>query len=167
MQNYMETFLDFAVSMHGSQSAANTTTINVLHDEYSRCQREVSDLNNALLNANNLLENKQATIDIQTSEITDLNKTNIKLKDSLNSARLEIRKLMDENNSLIMSKLNFKVNTRYVRDNELSDISNGIGGQWNIDENEEQQDQQQPGGNDELIYIRAEKPFDTSNMQSG
>lgn len=166
MQEYMHTFLNFAVSMHSSEAQANTTTISVLHDENSRFQKEISDLNNALYNANNMLENREATIAIQSSEITDLKNTNIKLKDALNSARIEIRKLMEENNNLRQNNINYHINTRYVRDNELSDISDN-GEKVNIHENEEQQDQQQPGGNDELIYVRTEKPLDASNMQSG
>ena len=126
-------------------------------------KKEISELNNALFNASNMLENRDATIGIQTSEITDLKNNNIKLKYALNSARLEIRKLTEEN-ILEKNNINFHVNTRYVRDNELSDISDGNIEQSNIHDNEEQQDQQHPGRNEELKYIKTEKPLGAPNM---
>ena len=38
-QDYMHTILNLAVNMHGSESQANTTTINILHDENNRFKK--------------------------------------------------------------------------------------------------------------------------------
>lgn len=53
MDRYMNTCLD--LSMHGSESQANNTTINVLSDENNRLKQEIADLNTALYNANTML----------------------------------------------------------------------------------------------------------------
>jgi hypothetical protein len=44
------TFLELAVSMHGSESQTNSTTIiNVLHAEKSRLKRGINDMKNAFI----------------------------------------------------------------------------------------------------------------------
>lgn len=77
----MHTFLDLAVSMHGSEVHANSTTIDVLNSEKNRLENEldsanqqVQDLHQSLLHVTTQLENSQTLADDRASEIADFKK---------------------------------------------------------------------------------------------
>lgn len=113
MERYIHTFLDLAVSMHGSEVHANSTTTDVLNSEKNRLENElgsanqqVQDLHQSLLNVTTQLENSQTLANDRASEITDLKKTIDGLKGSLNLARNETRAIMEDNAKLKIQLLN-------------------------------------------------------------
>lgn len=103
----MNTFLDMTLSMHGSETHANQTTINLLSsnndrlvDQINTANQEHDQLTSNYVDLGNQMETSQIFSQNQTTEIANLTATIQGLRGALNMSWAETRLYMTENASL-------------------------------------------------------------------